>query len=208
MSDKKGEFSQEDEQENLSQEQETMETTTKENGNEEIISLSQIEIEKMRFESQDYKDKYFRVLAEAENARKRLIKEKQEMIQYSLQNLICDFLPPIDQMENALKHADKSSDEVKQWSIGFQMILTHFKDVLSNNNVQAYESIGKPFDPYLHEAVEMVETNEFPSGTVVEENLRGYKIGDRVIRPARVKVAKALESNDKSSAGIEEETSL
>lgn len=207
MSDKKGEFSQEDQKENLSQEQETMETPTMENGNE-FISLSPLEIEKMRYESQDYKDKYFRVLAESENARKRLIKEKQEMIQYSIQNLICEFLTPIDQMENALKHADKSSEEVKQWSIGFQMILAHFKDVLSNNNVQAFESVGKPFDPHSHEAVEMVETTQFPSGTVVEESLRGYKIGERVIRPARVKVAKTPENNQSSADDIEEETNL
>lgn len=158
------------------------------------LSISELELEKMRYESQDYKNKYFHALAESENARKRLIKEKQEMIQYSIQNIICDFLVPIDQMENALKYADKISEEVKQWSIGFQMVLTHFKDVLSNNNVESFDSVGKVFDPHFHEAVEMIETNEYPPGVIVEECLKGYKIGNRVIRPARVKVAKELQS--------------
>lgn len=155
------------------------------------MSVSDLELDSLRNQAEDYKDKYFRVLAESENSRKRLIKERQEMVQYNVQNIICDFLAPIDQMENALKHSDKMSDEVKQWSIGFQMILTHFKDVLSNNNVQDFDSVGKEFDPHFHEAVEMVETTEYAAGTVVEESLRGYKMGDKVIRPSRVKVAKA-----------------
>jgi len=156
------------------------------------VSISDLELERMRHESTDYKDKYLRVLAETENSRKRLAKEKRELVQYSLQNLICDFLVPIDQMENALKHSGNMTDEVKQWSIGFQMILTHFRDVLSSNNVKGFDSLGEKFDPHFHEAVEMIETAENPAGTVVEECLRGYKMGDRVIRPARVKVAKEI----------------
>lgn len=170
------------------------------------MSVTDIELESLRSQAGDYKDKYFRVLAESENARKRLIKERQEMVQYSLQNLICDFLAPIDQMENALKHSDKMSDEVKQWSIGFQMILTHFRDVLSNNNVQGFDSVGKEFDPHFHEAVEMVETTEHPAGIVIEESLRGYKMGDKVIRPSRVKVTKAPSENKDEGKPSEENT--
>lgn len=154
------------------------------------VTISDIELENLKNEAQDYKDKYLRLLAESENSRKRLIKERQELIQYSMQNLICDFLTPIDQLDNALKHADKMSPEVKQWSIGFQMILSQFKDVLSGNNVHYFESLGKAFDPHLHEAVEMIVTKEHPSNIVIEECLKGYKMGERVIRPARVKVTK------------------
>jgi len=155
------------------------------------MSVSEIELESLRKQAEEYKDKYFRILAESENSRKRLIKERQEMILYAQQNLICDFLTPIDQMENALKHCQNMSDEVKQWSIGFQMILSHFKDALVNNNVRSFDSVGKEFDPHQHEGVETVETNEYPEGVVIEESLRGYKMGDKVIRPARVKIAKA-----------------
>jgi molecular chaperone GrpE len=155
------------------------------------IQITDIEFEELQRDARDSKDKYLRVLAESENARKRLIKEKQEQVQYAIKNVICDFLIPIDQMENALRHAEKASDETKQWVLGFEMILSHFREALSANNVTSYPSLGTAFDAHLHEAVEMVETDEHPDGIVVEESIKGYKMGDKVIRPARVKVAKS-----------------
>jgi molecular chaperone GrpE len=158
-----------------------------------MINITDIELETLKNELRECQDKYVRYLAESENARKRMAKEKHELIQYALQNLIVDFLDPIDHFENALKFTHLMSDEVKNWALGFQMILGQFKDVLSNNSVEAFASVGTQFDPHLHEAVEVVNTNEHPPGTVVEENLRGFKMGDRIIRPARVKVAKPVE---------------
>lgn len=155
------------------------------------ITITDIELEHLKKELADYKDKYLRGLAESENARKRLQKEKMETVQYAKQNVIVDFLNPIDHMENALKFTQQMSDDVKHWAIGFQMILTQFKDVLTNNGVTPFESQGKQFDPHRHEAVEAIATNEVPPGTVVEESLRGYIMGDKVVRPARVKVSKA-----------------
>lgn len=155
------------------------------------VTITDIELIELQRELTDYKDKYLRVLAESENARKRLQREKQEMIQYAQQNLIVDFLNPIDHMENALKFTQQMSDDVKHWAVGFQMILTQFKDVLTNNGVASFVSVGKSFDPHIHEAIETVCTVDFPPGTVVQETLRGYKMGDRVIRPARVTVAKS-----------------
>lgn len=155
------------------------------------MNIAEIELERLRHEVKECKDKYLRVLAESENARKRLQKEKQELTQYAVQNVIVDFLNPIDHMENALKFTQNMSEEVKHWAVGFQMILSQFKDVLTNNGVSAFESEGKPFDPHCHEAIESVETNDFPPHVVIEESLRGYKMGERTIRPARVKVSKA-----------------
>lgn len=149
------------------------------------------EVESLQEQLSDYKDKYMRQLAEMENMRKRLQKERQEMTQYAMSNLIADFLSPIDHMENALKHTENNSDEVKHWALGFKMILNQFKDVLTSNNVKEMDSMGKAFDPNNHEAIEMIETDEYPPGTIVEECLKGFKIGDKIIRPARVKVAKA-----------------
>src|SRR4029079_7122562 len=111
-------------------------------------------------ELQEYKDKYLRQLAESENFRKRMQKEKQELTQYAVQNLIIDFLNPIDHMENALKFTEQMSEEVKHWGIGFQMILNQFKEVLTNNNVRSFKSIGERFDPYRHEAIEAIATTE------------------------------------------------
>ena len=158
---------------------------------EQLVTISSKELEQLKKEVAEFKDKYLRGLAEAENARKRLLKEKQEMILFSTQNLIAEFLHPLDHLENALKFTNGMSEEIKHWGLGFQMILAQFKDVLANNGVIAIDSKGKVFDPNLHEAVEIEETEKFPPGTVIEEFIRGYKMGDRVIRPARVKVAKA-----------------
>lgn len=156
-------------------------------------NVGQLELEQLRRELADYKDKYLRSLAEAENSRKRLQKEKQEMIQYATHNVISEFLSPIDHMENALKFTQQMSDDVKHWAVGFQMILSQFKDVLNINGVIPFESEGKPFDPHKHEAIEMIATADFAPGTVIEETVRGYSMGDKVIRPARVKVSKAVE---------------
>jgi molecular chaperone GrpE len=164
------------------------------------VTISNLELEELKHEAKEYKDKYLRVLAESENARKRLLKEKQETIQFSLQNLISEFLIPIDQLEQALKHAEASSSEVKQWCLGFEMILAHFKEVLSNNDVYSFVSVGNAFDPHLHEAVEIVETNEHPDGIVVAESIKGYKMGERVIRPARVKVSKSISNNEQEES--------
>ena len=159
------------------------------------VTITDIELEKMQKEASEYKDKYLRLLAESENTRKRLHKERQELTQYALQNVIVDFLNPIDHMENALAFTDQMTGEVKHWAVGFQMILGQFKDVLSNNGVVSFTSKGAVFDPHCHEAVETVPTTEVPPGTVVEESIRGYKMGDKTIRPARVKVAKAPPSS-------------
>ncbi len=162
----------------------------KETQSHKTITISEHEMEQLKKELSECKDKYLRSLAESENARKRLQKEKQEMIQYATQNLVVDFLNPIDHMESALKFTQQMSDEVKHWAVGFQMILTQFKDVLTMNGVAPFASEGKPFDPHKHEAIETVVTTDFPPGTVIEETARGYAMGDKTIRPARVKVSK------------------
>lgn len=159
------------------------------------IMIAESELEQLKKECIEYKDKYLRQLAEMDNMRKRLQKERQEITQSAAENVIIDFLTPIDHMENALKFTQQMSEDVKNWSVGFQMILTQFKDALANNGVNAFTSQGSAFDPHLHEAIEMVQTNDFPPGTIVEESLRGYKMGDRTLRPARVKVAKAPQNS-------------
>lgn len=153
------------------------------------VMITDVDLKNLQKELMEYKDKYLRLLADADNARKRMQKERQELTKYAIENIIVDFLRPLDNLENALKFAQEMPDVVKNWAIGFQMILTQFKDVLSENGVFAVQSIGAPFDPHEHEAVEMVETDEKPPGTIMEEFARGYKIGERTIRPARVKVA-------------------
>ena len=143
-------------------------------------------------EAIDYKDKYLRLLADVENTRKRMQKEKQDAMRFAIENILSEVLAPMDNLENALKFADQLPGEVRNWAMGFQMILAQFKDVLAQNSVASFASEGQLFDPAKHEAVEMEETADAPEGTILKEFVKGYCRGDRIIRPARVKVAKKL----------------
>ncbi len=139
---------------------------------------------------EDYKEKYFRLLAEMENARKRLQKEKQEMMRFASDNLLSEMLQPIETFENALGFAEKMSEETRNWAMGFQMILGQFKEILSGHGIVAYSALGEHFDPHKHDAVEIEETEEQLEGMILQEFVKGYKSGERILRPARVKVAK------------------
>lgn len=136
----------------------------------------------------DWKDKYFRALAEIENSRKRLMRDKAEAQGYAIQNVIVDLLQPFDQLEMALEHADKAPQEVKAWAMGFQMILEHFRQVFSSYDVRAFSGLGQIFDPHLHEAIETEEQKGVPDGTIIAEFQKGYRMGNKTIRPAKVKV--------------------
>lgn len=153
-------------------------------------------------EGKEYKEKYLRLLAEMENMRKRMQKEKQEMTSFAVENAISEFLGPLDNLENALKHTQNLSSELRTWAQGFQMILGQFKDVLSEQGITAFDSEGKKFDPHLHYAIETEETEDQPEGTILKEFVKGYRHGERIVRPARVKVA-ALPDKHKKNLGTE-----
>ncbi len=140
-------------------------------------------------EQQDYKEKYLRLLADVDNTRKRMQKERQEMTRFSVENVIGEILEPIDNLENALQFTQHMSEETRNWAQGFTMILGQFKEVLSNHGVTAFQSEGKMFDPHLHYAIETEETLEKPAGTILKEYVKGYRSKERTVRHARVKVA-------------------
>ncbi|NGX33641.1 MAG: hypothetical protein K1060chlam4_01712, partial [Candidatus Anoxychlamydiales bacterium] len=151
---------------------------------------------KFQDEISELQNKYLLTLAELENTRKRMQKEKTESLSFAIENTISEFLPLIDNFENALNFANDSSEEVKNWAMGFQMILSQLKDILHNHGIVPYHSVGNNFDPHYHDAVEIVESNDHAPGSIIEELAKGYKSATRVIRPARVKVTKqTLEKN-------------
>lgn len=175
--------------------------------NPEIENLQKEEdkYEKAIAEVAEYKDKYLRVLAESENARKRLNKERDEWIKHASRGIIVEFLTPIDQLEGALKFAKNMSDEVKHWAIGFEMILNHFKEVLNSHGIHPMECAGKIFDPHLHHVTEMVETEEHPPGTIIKVLRPGYLSGDVVVRAADVVVAKCKSNEQGAENGRDKE---
>lgn len=173
-----------DEPEAISEAEQTDQT------DDELETPKHIEVIKLEQELKAEKDKYFRLLAEMENTRKRMQKEKQDMTRFAQENVIVEFLGPLDNFENALGFAEQGSEEVQNWAKGFEMILSQFKDVLGSHNVQSIQAENKQFDPHLHEVIEIEETDAYEEGTVLKEFVKGYKCGDRIIRPARVKIAK------------------
>ena len=139
----------------------------------------------------DSKERYIHSLADKDNEKKRIERELQRASKKKIEQALADFLTPLDQLEQAIRIAQTiASSEVKNWVLGFEMICTQFKEALEKQQIFAYSSQGERFDPNLHEATEVVETDEVEEGIIVEEFIKGYTSESGVLRPARVKVAK------------------
>jgi molecular chaperone GrpE len=145
----------------------------------------------------ELKDKYLRALADTDNIRKRMRQQSEDTVRLQRENLLRDLLPITDNLERAVEAA-RGGGNGKPIVEGVEMVLRSLLDFLRTNGVIPRESVGRPFDPQFHEAVDHVESVEHPPNTVISEFHRGYQVGERVLRPARVSVAKAP-SRDGSS---------
>jgi molecular chaperone GrpE len=142
----------------------------------------------------ELKDKYLRTLAESENARKRIRQQSEESVRIQRESILRDLLPIIDNLERALAAARDGTD-AKTILDGVQMTVRALLDFLRAQGVTPVESVGQAFDPARHEAVDHVASDAHPPNTVVDEFHRGYQIGERILRPARVSVAKDTGTN-------------
>jgi len=138
----------------------------------------------------ELKDRYLRALADTDNIRKRMRQQSEDAIRLQRENLLRDLLPITDNLERAVEAA-RGGGNGKPIVEGVEMVLRSLLDFLRRNGVSPRESVGRPFDPQFHEAVDHVESGEHPPNTVISEFHRGYQVGERVLRPARVAVAKA-----------------
>jgi len=139
----------------------------------------------------ELKDKYLRALADTENIRKRMRQQNEDSVRLQRENLLRELLPITDNLERAVDAA-RGGGNGKPIVEGVEMVLRSLLDFLRAQGVTPRESVGQPFDPQFHEAVDHVESGEHPPNTVISEFHRGYQVGDRVLRPARVAVAKAV----------------
>ena len=133
-------------------------------------------------------ERIVRLTADFDNFRKRAQREKDEARQFANQGLLEKLLPVLDNFEMALTAVKDADPSVRD---GVQMILDQLLGVLKESGVEPVDAMGHPFDPNLHEALSQEETTEVEEGTVVQQVQRGYKLNDRLVRPARVVVAKA-----------------
>ncbi len=150
----------------------------------EVSAASQTE--KLKAERDALLDRLARLQAEFDNARKRAVREQQEFREFAGADVIKNFLPILDSFERALKAGGDSTD----FRDGVELIYRQFQDALQKIGVQPILAMGQPFDPRVHEAVEMVDTTEVPDHHVFDELQRGYKYKERLLRPAMVRVAR------------------
>lgn len=146
--------------------------------------------------SDEYFDRLLRLQADFDNYKKRLEKDKLEFIKFSNEGIIAQILKIIDDFERAVE-AGKTKHDFDVLYKGIEMIHNDFKEFLKEKGLKEIEAKGKPFNPYEHEAMMQEETDKHPEDHVVEELQKGYTLNGRVIRPAKVKVAKKPKTNDK-----------
>jgi len=136
-------------------------------------------------------DRLLRTTADFENFKKRAAREKQEAIKYGTESLLQKLVPVLDHFDMALAAAQSAGTEAaKPLQDGIQMIYQQLRNALVEAGLEEIDAAGKPFDPNLHEAVAQSETADAPEGQVVQQLRKGYKLRERLLRPASVVVAK------------------
>ncbi|MCF7803010.1 MAG: nucleotide exchange factor GrpE [Candidatus Marinimicrobia bacterium] len=180
------------------QQEEPADTTNDEQEGEVEASEEEELSEEERLEQQlnelqaqynELNDKYLRIAAEFENYKKRTDREFSRQVQFANEDLFRDVLPILDDLERAVNSTreESSFEKLKE---GVMLVYNNFKNLLERRGVEPIDSVGEPFDPELHEAMMVRESDEYDSETVVEEFERGYKLGDKVLRHAKVVVSK------------------
>lgn len=155
------------------------------------------EKERLTTELQEMNDKYLRLYAEFENYKKRVNKDKEELVKYGNESLLYELLPVIDNLEMVLRH---SSNNISVGLVqGVEITLKELQKTLKKFGLTAIEAAGKPFDPLIHHAMTQVERDDVDEKIVVEEFRKGYMFRDKVLRPSLVAVSKKSENSDSVS---------
>lgn len=159
---------------------------------EEIAALRQ-QLQEQSQQAEAFKAQYIRNAADFDNFRRRTVKEKETLEQQVKRNTISELLSIVDNFERARTQIKPANDGEMAIHKSYQGVYKSFVDSLKRIGVSAMRPEGQPFDPNYHEAMLREPTNEYPEGTVIEQLVRGYMIGDRVLRHAMVKVAAPAE---------------
>ncbi len=162
----------------------------------ETVTLKREEYEKLKEEAakaQETWDRLLRQQADFDNVRKRLERDKQEFQKYAHEDIIIDLLGILDDLERSVEAAEKGQENPDAFLKGIEMILAHLYELLKKRGVSAISAKGRKFDPNQHEALVQTESCDHEDGEVIEEMQKGYRLNDRVIRTAKVRVAKRVE---------------
>lgn len=165
-----------------------VETESDQNGAVEDIELIGRDLEKAREEAAEYLDSLQRLKAEFENFRKRMIREQSQYLEMAAETLIIQLIPVLDNFERALNHKEGAGTE--DYHAGIELLYNQLTDLLGKQGLRPIDPVGEVFDPLRHEALMQVESEEHGENEVVEVLDKGYELKGKVIRPAKVKVAK------------------
>jgi molecular chaperone GrpE len=159
----------------------------------EPMAAMQAQLESLTQERTALYNQLLRRQAEFENYRKRMDRERGDTYQRARAEVLMEFLPVVDNLERALSSLESSQGDAEALHHGVELIHKQFRDALGKFGLEAVDSVGQRFDPHLHEAVTTEPTSEHEENTILEEFQRGYKMGDKLLRPAKVKVASTPE---------------
>ncbi|MGA9771109.1 MAG: nucleotide exchange factor GrpE [Blastocatellia bacterium] len=175
------------------QAEETGAPDDQENEQQDPFASLHAQIEAMTQERATLYDQLLRRQAEFENYRRRVDRERSETYTRARAEVLLELLPVIDNFERALASLETSVGDAESLRQGVELIHKQFKDALTKFGLEPVESVGKTFDPHVHEAVTIEPTDKHKENTVIEEFQRGYRLGERLLRPAKVKVASSPE---------------
>lgn len=151
-------------------------------------------LEEAKAEAAKYKDQLLRTAADFDNFRKRTRKDASDAEKKGREEILKDLLPVFDNLERAVSHAEKATD-VQSVAEGIKLVVKQFTDTLGKLGIERVQTVGVPFDPSVHEAIQHLESADYPPGTVAVEIQPGYRSPERLLRPALVVVAKAPASS-------------
>jgi|SRR5690606_28559210 len=154
-------------------------------------------VEALEAELASTKDRWLRAVADLENYKKRVKREIEEAQTRTVQTILPSFLPVMDNLERALEIAEPAvkapaadvGKNLEQVVTGLRMVAGEFMSALGRHGIEPVPAVGQPFDPAIHDALQQIDSNEYPPGVVVREFEKGYRMRERLIRPARVIVA-------------------
>ncbi|APH04325.1 nucleotide exchange factor GrpE [Bacillus weihaiensis] len=158
-----------------------------EEGETESVDESVQQIAELQAKLDETENKMLRAQADFDNFRRRSRLDQEAAQKYRAQSLATEILPALDNFERALQ-IEADNEQTKSLLQGMNMVYNQLVQALQNEGVEAIKTVGEQFDPHLHQAVMQVEDGNYESNTVVDELQKGYKLKDRVIRPAMVKV--------------------
>jgi molecular chaperone GrpE len=148
------------------------------------------ELKEKAAKAQQYYEQLLRATADLDNYKKRAARERQDAIKFANESLLETLIPILDNFEMALTAANTPNTSVQAMQSGINMIQQQLKSALTNAGLEEIDATGKLFDPNLHEAISQQESSETPEGNVMQQIRKGYKLRERLLRPASVVVAK------------------